>query len=271
MNGLNVQEVSWEDLKTLVSSKGLQLQYESTSLLYRVYAVEFGLYLYTTIWKSGATLPVGVDPATNTAARTDFENNYLASANAAILNKQILCDPESGSPLEIIEVGGKNYLGVSLKYDPTSSDVQEVRLRDGTTTRLAAVDSSGRLATTTNVIIPETAVSVNRLASSDLAGSDDDDYLIPNGKVLTIARFGAGAEANSGHVTQALLYHDPNGDGTGMTLLREIFLGPGDRNYQVDLDLEFTGDGTAQIKMRRNRLDGGSDLVTAYWDGFRDA
>lgn len=162
-----------------------------------------------------------------------------------------------------VDVGAKNSLN--------HLHVQSL-LRDGTGSgRVASIDSSNRLLVSANVTVPPASVAVDQSASSNLSGTSDTTYLIPSGKILTIARFASTVEANSGRVTRIQLYYDPAGTGSGMTLIREMFMGSGDRNYEFQIDFNTTGDGTKLIRMRRERMDGGADNVSAFWSGFRDA
>ena len=143
-----------------------------------------------------------------------------------------------------------------------------VKIVDGAGSgRKVAVDASNRLVVSANAtIIPAASTEVSRSAQSDLTTVSDDVYQITNGKTLTISRFAGGSEGNSGKRSKCELYYDPNGNGTGMTLLRTMYLGG--TNYEFTLDLEFIGDGTRSIRMRRERLDGSADEVAAFWNGF---
>ena len=64
---------SWSDFKALVVSKSLLMQYKNTVGWYEVYAAEAGEYL----WRHNIAKDSGVD-------QTDFEANYMPSANARI-------------------------------------------------------------------------------------------------------------------------------------------------------------------------------------------
>jgi len=136
---------------------------------------------------------------------------------------------------------------------------------------LASVDSLNRLLVSANVIVPPASVAVSEFHSGSVSGTDTQYYTIPNTKKLTIGSWAGGAEANSGHVTRIALFLDASGTGSPLTKIDEAFLGPGDRNEQRDLNYEITGDATNRIALQRERLDGGSDLVSIRFDGFRDA
>jgi len=135
--------------------------------------------------------------------------------------------------------------------------------------RLAAVDSSYRLLVSANAtVIPPASVAVEVEAISSLTGTADSVYVVPSAKQLTITRFAGGSEGNSGKVSKVSLFYDPAGTGTGMTLIRAMYLGT--TNWEFGLDYKVLGDGTKAIRMRRERLDGAADEVAGFWSGFRD-
>lgn len=156
---------------------------------------------------------------------------------------------------------------VALASDQTAVPA---KIEDGSGSgRLAAVDGSNRLLVSANAtVVPPAATPVEISEISVLTGTADTVYVIPNTKVLTITRFAGGAEGNSGKRSKVELFYDPAGTGTGMTLLRSMYLGG--TNYEFGLDYKATGDGTRAIRMRRTRLDGASDEVAGFWSGYRD-
>ena len=101
----------------------------------------------------------------------------------------------------------------------------------------------------------------------NVSTSDDNTFLIPDGDILVIQRFSAGAEIDSTAGSVVELFHDPDGDGgTNMEIIDVIFAsGTSD---QHDLRSEFLGDGTALIRMRRLRFSGGSKQIFGRWEGY---
>lgn len=193
-------------------------------------------------------------------------NSILNNAIRRLEARSSITSPDGSADVNV----SSNRLAVeSVQAAGTN---HKVRIQDGGgSSREAYVDSANRLLVTANAtVVPPASVAVNVEAISSLTGTADTAYLIPSGKQLTITRFAAGVEANSGRVTKVSLFYDPAGTGTGMTLLQTMYLGSGDRNYEFGLDFKETGDGTALIRLRRERLDGGADEVAAFWSGFRD-
>lgn len=95
---------------------------------------------------------------------------------------------------------------------------------------------------------------------------DDNVYTIPSGETLKITRFSAGAEVDAVAGSSIELYYDPNGDGSSMEIIDVIFAS-GDSD-QHDLDENFLGDGIKAVRMRRNRLGGGSKQIFGRWEGY---
>lgn len=116
----------------------------------------------------------------------------------------------------------------------------------------------------------QTAVNVSAVDLVSGTSFSDTVYVIPNGKTLTIQSFSGGAEASTGNsdgASKVELWSDPNGNGTGMTLIRVAYAA--NSNFDFVLNRVFVGDGTAAIRLRRTRLDSGNREVAAFWDGYR--
>ncbi|RLI54447.1 MAG: hypothetical protein DRP09_13060 [Candidatus Thorarchaeota archaeon] len=149
--------------------------------------------------------------------------------------------------------------------DPEFLGDIEVRLQDpdGNT---AEITADGRLKVSQEPpSAPPDTTSVSRVQYSSVTGTSDDVYTIPSGEELRIQRFAAGAEhSRDGSVVE--LWYDPNGNGTGMTIIDVLFVS-GSSN-QHDLNAVFTGNGTRAIRMRRRRLDGGARRIFARWEGY---
>jgi hypothetical protein len=129
--------------------------------------------------------------------------------------------------------------------------------------------SDGRLITSSVVSAPPGRTPVNFEVQSNVAGngSADTTYLIPSGETLTIQRFAGGAQGDaSGSGSKIELWYDPAGTGTGMTLVRTGYVRDG--NFEFSLDNEYTGDGTALMRVRRTRFSGGALEMAAFFDGY---
>ena len=72
--------ITYENLKTLVSSKALLLQYVELADQYQLFAIE-GTVQYSTIIYKSNTAVEGIDPVTEASRISDFEINYKTTAN----------------------------------------------------------------------------------------------------------------------------------------------------------------------------------------------
>ncbi len=131
----------------------------------------------------------------------------------------------------------------------------------------ANVDASGRL----QVMIPPPATPegktrVVKTEYSNLDGTQDNVYVIPNGETLTLQRFNAGGECDSDTGNVVELWYDPNGNGADMEIIDVIFCSG--TSSQHDLNVDYVGDGVKAIRMRRKRLSGGAKWVFGRWEGF---
>ena len=138
-----------------------------------------------------------------------------------------------------------------------------IKIWDGTYT--VGVTSGGRLKVSQDVTAPEATTPVQVTDTGNVTTTADNVYVIPNTENLTIQRLNGGGEEDiSGNVIE--LFYDPAGTGTGMTLIDSIFCSG--NSDQHDLDVTYTGDGTAAIRMRRRRLGGGAKEIFGRWDGY---
>jgi hypothetical protein len=172
------------------------------------------------------------------------------------------------SVIDLRDNQGIKRINDALPYG--DNNIGRIKITDGGGSgRTVAVDSANRLVVSANAtIVPAASVAVEQSDVSDLTGTDDLVYVIPSGKKLTISRFAGGAEGNSGKVSKVSLFYDPLGTGSGMDTIRLMYLSG--NNWEFGLDYQVTGDGTKAIRMRRERLDGASDEVAAFWSGFRE-
>lgn len=144
---------------------------------------------------------------------------------------------------------------------------QAVQIVDGNGSGIKAIiDSSGRLTVATPPPEPPPGTTaVNVVVQGNVGGNDDiyTNYTIPSGQTLTITRFSGGAEGDK--ASKVELYYDSTGSGVG-TLIRVAYLN--NSNFDYALNVEYVGDGTARIRLRRARLDAGSREIAGFWDGF---
>src|SRR3990170_1657896 len=84
----------------------------------------------------------------------------------------------------------------------------------------------------------------------------DTTHVIGTGKTLVIQNVNGGA-APVGSGSKVELFDDPNGDGTGMTLLRVAYVNGS--SFSLDLNREVgPGNGTRAVRLRRTSLGGAS-------------
>lgn len=81
----------WDDLKGVVDSKQLNIQYTEDSLRYDIFAVDGTVKYRTVIWKAGSEPVDSVLGSVNLEQiandRSDFETNYKSDANGRILSQ----------------------------------------------------------------------------------------------------------------------------------------------------------------------------------------
>lgn len=270
----NVQhKLSWTELKARASANNLAIQYADDSAIYYIFLIEGNISFYAHIVK---TTPANSD-------QTDFETNYQPTANQKIINKTALHDVD-GDGLTSTVVGAKQALDVNISgggsnqytdEDTISPTVNPGNLilgldRDSNETRMMAVTADGRVKIATEPpSAPGGATAIDVVADSTIATSADTTYTITNGKTLTIQNFnGGGPAANSGNSIE--LYYDPNGNATGMTLIRVAYVPDTGGNFSFDLKANFVGNGTRRILVRRIRNGGGSARVSAFWAGYEE-
>lgn len=146
----------------------------------------------------------------------------------------------------------------------------EIKIRDSSSgINFARVDSSGRVyVSVAPPTAPPTTTPVNINALSLINNTTDNVYTIPTGQTLHLQRFSGGGEGDN-YTSVVELYYDPNGNGSGMTLIRAGYVYGNNFEFTLDPDsLVYTGNGTRAIRLRRRRLDGGSAEVAGFWDGY---
>jgi len=143
---------------------------------------------------------------------------------------------------------------------------QEFRLVDKINQYSARVNSAGRILVSQEVSAPADTTPVKQVALSDINSDADTIYTITDTKTLTVQRFGAGSEHSTVGGSKVTLYSDPNGNLTGMVLIGVIYING--CSSQIDVDLDFVGDGTRRIVMRRSTFAGAAREVFGTWTGF---
>jgi len=164
------------------------------------------------------------------------------------------------------EISHLHVEGIAL-FDDTSSGVQISGVDDDGLIHTVAVSPTRRLLVSQEPPSPPPETTrVKQSAYTDMSGTIDTDYVIPNGETVVLQRFSAGAEDDSPQGNVIELWHDPDATGNSMVLIDVLF--SSGASDQHDLNDAFLGDGTAQIKMRRRRLSGEAKLVYGAWEGY---
>ena len=126
---------------------------------------------------------------------------------------------------------------------------------------------SNRLLVSQELSSPANTTAVVQSAFGDVATTTGEDtiYTITNGKTLTIQRLSAGSEETTGG-SVVELFEDPNGNLTGMTRIETIFTNGNSGN--VDIGLDFIGNGTRRIVLRRRGFTSSAREMFGRWQGF---
>lgn len=125
----------------------------------------------------------------------------------------------------------------------------------------------GRLVVNSAVSAPPNNTAVNVAEVSSMTGTQNSFYTIPNGEQLKIQRFSGGSEvATDGNKVE--LYWAPNGNTTGIVLVRVGYVSGSNFEYGLDYNAPELGNGTRAILLRRVRLGGGSAEIAGFWDGY---
>lgn len=129
---------TYENLKSLISSKALSLQYMELSDRYDLFITESGILYTTTIYKAGATVD-GINPTTEATRISDFETNYKAHANQPLEIKAGVGRPMrvSASPQPINTVQKFKGFQLVIPANATSATLdisfpQDIYLKGGT-------------------------------------------------------------------------------------------------------------------------------------------
>jgi len=175
--------LNWPEFKGVVDSKRLQLQYESTTDGYEIFAFDNDILYSARIRKHEVEYTSNIDQATNDSYKQDFIDNYKPSANQISSFSSELVDGY-GTPLAVKDgdkmPGGQPGIMLMAKdgYEPTNVRALST-VRDGPIHRLAV---NSRLvpgsSVTVGVALPE---NVSNFLSIPLTDSDDNTNLIVDG------------------------------------------------------------------------------------------
>ena len=122
-SGLITIDKSWTNLKLIVSSKKLSLQYDASSTAYDIFAVDGNIAYYTRIFIGSVPNTIDYNQAQNDADKSDFETNY----------KDITTNRTLG------------ITGATDGYAISTAVPSVIAGSDGSFVRTIQTDSSGRL------------------------------------------------------------------------------------------------------------------------------
>lgn len=135
----------------------------------------------------------------------------------------------------------------------------------------ASFTADGRLKVAQEPPTPPPATTPVDIGGVAIVGNIPQDtvHVVANGKTLVIQNFNGGA-APEGSGSKVELFDDPNGDGTGMALLRVAYVNG--TSFSLDLSREFgPGNGVRAVRLRRTSLGGPSREIAAFLAGYERA
>jgi len=132
----------------------------------------------------------------------------------------------------------------------------------------ASFTGDGRLKVAQEPPAPPPATTPVDVGGIEVVGNTpmDTTHVIGLGKTLVLQNFNGGA-APVGAGSKVELFDDPNGDGSGMTLLRVAYVSGS--SFSIDLNRELgPGNGTHAVRLRRTSLGGASREIAAFLAGY---
>ena len=109
-----------------------------------------------------------------------------------------------------------------------------------------------------------TPVEVGGIAT--VSNTSDTTYTVTTGKTLVIQNFNGGG-APEGKGSKVELFDDPQGNGTGMTLIRVAYVNG--NSFSLDLNRSVgPGDGTRRVRLLRTNLGGTSCEIAGFFAGY---
>jgi len=140
-----------------------------------------------------------------------------------------------------------------------------VKIWDGTNT--AGVTATGRLKVSQEPpTSPAETTAVKITEYSIVSNFHDNIYVIPTEETLTIQRIVAGGGKSAQGTAKVEIWYDPNGNGTNMEIIDVLYV-DGISDFH-DLYEQYIGDGTKAIRLRREKIGGGSVEIFARWEGY---
>lgn len=182
-SGFTVRSNFWTDFKAAFLSKKFLLQYDDNGTVYTVYGYDGPEVNICTIWKG--TLPDsiiagGYSQVQNDADKTDFENNYKATANARISSliatdvPQLTTNSQTVSGYTDTSAATNRLLRSTAYVEPTSSARRSIASTSGgdssggggtRTVRITYYDDSGNGPFTEDLTLAGT-VGVNTVSAT---------------------------------------------------------------------------------------------------------
>ena len=114
-------------------------------------------------------------------------------------------------------------------------------------------------------VVPGGGTKVSQAKYDSVSSDNDDTYVIPNGETLVIQSFSGGCEFKS-QGSAIELWYDPNGNGSGMTIIDVIHVNGSSEQHSIYA--QYEGNGTRKIRIRRRPYGGGSREVFGRWEGY---
>jgi len=173
--------------------------------------------------------------------------------------------------LPVVVYGPASQVGLKVNATNGSANTQ---VMDDSTGYYLKPRSDGSLNVNANVgglpEIPEGSSRVTVTATpTDVATTAGVDtyYTVTNGKTLTLQSFSGGSEYDSsGSVID--LYYDPNGNLSVLTWIDTIYVNGSDSQHGIGL--EYVGNGTRRIVMRRRGFSANAREMAARWYGYEE-
>jgi hypothetical protein len=197
-----------------------------------------------------------------------------------------------GKQLATTVVGGATLVGDSEKIPfmevenigatasvPDDMEIHWLKLADDNGTKFSIagkttkgipkdvlVTDNGELITVASAsAAPPSTTPIQVIAKGSVSGTVDTFIPITNGAVLTAQILSGGAQGtNSGSIVE--LFEDPNGDLSVLNPVEDIYFN-GSSNDKP-LGVNFAGDGTRRLVLRRRQFGGGLNEVTARFQGY---
>lgn len=218
----------WSDWKIVIAAKGIvRPQYDDDETMYTIWGYDGPEVHVCQIWKGILPYTVtGYTQEQNDADKTDFETNVKPTANQSL-------EPKSASGMPQIDIINSITAPISVVFVPS--------------------------------VTPSGGTKVSQVVYNSISSDSDSTYVIPNGVTLVIQILTGGGDFK-GQGSTIELWYDPNGTGSGMTIIDVIHVnGTSD---QHSIYASYTGNGTKKIRLRRQANGGGSREVFARWEGY---